>query len=147
MSYNRLGERRVLCVGNGWHFCTPVLYMNMCYIKFEVPRLSRPTFVLKKSSEKKLFTIIFVVKRLKGFGWNNVGPASQPVAPHYFTIRPMYRVIRVVAFRGMRRHPYGSRSTQFCCNVGPASSTIDRHRTSDGLRRWPNIEPVGLLCG
>ena len=30
-----------------------------------VPRLS--TFVFKKSSEKKIFTIIFVVKELKGF--------------------------------------------------------------------------------
>ena len=45
-----LGERGVLCVGNGWRLCTPVV-MNMCDIKFEVPRLS--TFVLKQSSEKK----------------------------------------------------------------------------------------------
>ena len=34
-------------------------------------------------------------KSLKGFGWNNVGPASQTVAQHYFTIG-LY--IRVVAF-------------------------------------------------
>ena len=45
-----------------------------------------------------------------GFGWNNVGPASQTVTPPYFTIRPMYRVIGVVAFRGIKRHPYGSQS-------------------------------------
>ena len=57
--------------------------MNMCDITFEVPRLS--TFVFKKSSEKKIFTIIFVIRSLKGFGWNNVGPASHTVAQHYFT--------------------------------------------------------------
>ena len=45
---------------------------------------------------KKIFTIKFVAKSLKGFGWNNVGLASQTVAQHYFTIGPMYRVIRVV---------------------------------------------------
>ena len=72
-----------------------------------------------------------MVKSLKGFGWNNVGPASQTVAQHYFTIGPMYRVIRVVAFRGIKYLPYGSEGkhgtiTQFCFNVGPASNTIDR---------------------
>ena len=39
-----------------------------------------------------------VVKSLKKFGWNTVGPASQTVAQRYFTIGPMYRVIRVLAF-------------------------------------------------
>ena len=68
---------------------------------------------------KKILTIIFVVKSLKDFRCNNVGPASQMVAQHYFTMRPVYRVIRVVAFRGIKRHPYGSQSkhgiiTQFC---------------------------------
>ena len=79
-----------------------------------------------------MLTIIFVVWSLKGFGWNNFSPASQTVAEHYFTIGPMYRVIRVVALRGIKRHPYGSQSkhgtiTQFCFNVGPALNTIDRH--------------------
>ena len=37
--------------------------MNMCNITIEVPRLSASVF--KKSSEKKIFTIIFVVKSLK----------------------------------------------------------------------------------
>ena len=32
---------------------------------------------------------------------------SQTVAQHYFTIGSMYRVIWVVAFRGMKCHPYG----------------------------------------
>ena len=117
----------------------------MCNITFEVSRSS--TFVFKKSSEK-ISTIIFVVKSLKGLGWNNVGPASQTVAKHYFTIGPMYRVIRIVAFRGIKRHPYGSQSkhgtiTQLCFNGGPASNTIDRHSTSNGLRVWLNIT---ILC-
>ena len=52
-----------------------------------------------------------------------------------------------MAFQGIKRHPYGSQSknetiTQFCFNVGSASNTIDRHWSSNGLQRWPNIEPV-----
>ena len=47
-------------------------------------------------------------------------------------VGPMYGVIRVVAFQGIKRDPHGSQSkhgtiTQFCFNVGPASNTIDRH--------------------
>ena len=34
-----------------------------------------------------------MVKSLKGFGWNNVGPALQTVAQHYISIGAMYRVI------------------------------------------------------
>ena len=73
-----LGERGVLCVENGSYFCTPVP-MNMCILTFQALRLS--TFIFNKCSEK-IVTIIFVVKSFKGFGWNNVGPASQTVAQH-----------------------------------------------------------------
>ena len=45
-----LGGRGVLCVGNGSHFCTPVL-MNMCNIAFHVLTLS--TFVFNTCSEKE----------------------------------------------------------------------------------------------
>ena len=38
------------------------------------------TFVFYKCAEKIIIFIIFVLKSLKGFGWNNVGPASQMVA-------------------------------------------------------------------
>ena len=65
--------------------------MGMCNITFQVLRLS--TFVFNKCSEIIIFTIIFVVKSLKDFGWNNVGPASQTVALHYISFGPMYRVI------------------------------------------------------
>ena len=77
-----LGERGVLCVGNGSHFCTPVL-MNMCNITFQVLRLS--TFVFNKCSTKILKDLLCC--------WNNVGQASQTVAQHYISIGPMYRVI------------------------------------------------------
>ena len=76
----------------------------MCNITFEVPRLS--TFVFKKFSEKKVFTIIFVVnmvKSLKGFGWNNVGPAPQTVAQHYFTIGPIVSCYPGSGLRGIKR--------------------------------------------
>ena len=79
--------------------------MNMSNITFKIPRSS--TFVIKKSLEKKIFTIIFVVKSLNGFGCNTAGPASQTMAQHYFTIGSMYHVIRVVAFRGMKASPAG----------------------------------------
>ena len=80
----------MICVGNGSHFGTLVL-MNMSNITFQVLRLS--TFVLNKCSEKKIFTIIFVVKSLKSFGWNNVGPVLQTMAHNYISIGPVYRVI------------------------------------------------------
>ena len=51
----------MLCVGNGWHFCTPVL-MSMSNITFHVLRLN--TFVFNKYSEIIIFTIIFVVKSI-----------------------------------------------------------------------------------
>ena len=57
-------------MGNSSHFCTPV-FMNMSNITSQ-----------KKVFRKKIFTIIFVAKSLKGFSWNNVGPASQMVAQH-----------------------------------------------------------------
>ena len=85
-----LGGRGVLCVGNGQHCCKPVL-LNMSNITFQV--LSLSTFVFNKCSQIIIFTIIFVVRSLKGFSWNEVGPASQTVAQHYINIGPMYRVI------------------------------------------------------
>ena len=97
-----LGERGVLCVGNGSHSCTPVL-MSMCNIMFRVLRLS--TFVFNKCSEKILFTIIFVVKSLKGFGWNNVGIMSQMVTQDYISIGPMYHVIWCFWRRDVKASP------------------------------------------
>ena len=113
MSY--LGERGVLCVGNGWHFCTPVL-MNMSH------RLI--TFVFKKSSQKKYIHDYIRVRRLKGFGGNTVGPALQTMAQHYFTIGP----IDASCYPGSG-----------CFNVGPASNTIDRHWTSMGCDTGPTL--------
>ena len=101
-----LGERRVMCVGNGWHFCTPVL-MNMCNITLKVPRLS--TFVFKKSSEKiylRLYSRLRAWRVLVGIMLTQ----RRTVVQHYFTNGPMYRVIRVVAFQVITRHPYGSQS-------------------------------------
>ena len=63
-----------------------------------------------------MFAIIFVAKSLQSFGWNNVGPASQTVAQHYFIIDPMYRIIRVVAYRRRKCHPYGSQSKHGALN-------------------------------
>ena len=98
--------------------------MNMSNITFQVPTVI--TLVFNKSSEKKIFTIIFVVKSLIGFGWKNVGPADG--GP---TLCP----------------PYGSQTklgtiTQFCFDVEPASNTIDRNWDINWLRRWPSNEPV-----
>ena len=89
---------------------------------FEVARLG--SFVFEKSSDKKLFTITFVVRCLKGFGWNNVGPASQSVAQHYFTIGPMYRAVRIVAFWDIKRHPYGSHSKHYTCLLASFNNYI-----------------------
>ena len=61
----------------------------------------------------------FVVESLKSFGWNNVGLASQTVAQHYFTIVPMYRVIWVVVFRGIKRHRMAVRA-----NMGQSPNSV-----------------------
>ena len=123
-----LGERGVLCVGNGSHLCTPVL-MNMCNITYQVLRLS--TFVFNKCSEK-IVSIIFVVKSLKGSGWNNVGPASQTVT----SALGQCIVLSGVSSAGMLKRPQHNAAvrkqkiryiTQCCFNDGPASKTVRQH--------------------
>ena len=97
MSY--LGGKRVLCVV---HISVQQSFWT-CAI-YRLRSLGYILSCLKSLQKKNIFTIIFVAKSLiKGFGWNNVGPASQTVAQHYFTIGPMYRFIREVAFRGIKR--------------------------------------------
>ena len=74
--------------------------------------------VFKKSSEKSYSRLHSWLRALRVL----VGPESQTVTQHYFTIGAMYRVIRVVAFRGTKGHPYGRQSkhgtiTQFCFSI------------------------------
>ena len=82
-----------------------------------------------------------MVKSLKGFAWNNVGPASQTVARHYFTIGPMYRVIRVVAFLATGDESVSriAIAAVLCHKVGlyiqNAGLLLDHRQT-----RWINIE-------
>ena len=98
-------------------------------ITFHVLGLSTLTSVQKKY----IFTIIFVVKSLKGFGWNNVGPVSQTVAQHYISIWPMYRVIWCFWRRDVKRHQHNAavgkdgKITQCCSNDEPASKTVGQH--------------------
>ena len=75
-----LGERGVLCVGNGSHFCTPVL-MNMCNITFQVLRLS--TFDFNKCSEKNSHDYICGYE-LKGFRLEKCSPSVAFVECHVF---------------------------------------------------------------
>ena len=89
-------------MGNSSHLCTPVL-MSMWNITFRVLRLS--TFLSLTSVQKKIVKIIFVVERLKGFGWNNVGPAPQTVAQHYISIGPTYYVIWCFWRRDVKASP------------------------------------------
>ena len=82
-------------------------------------------------------TIIRTCRSLKGFGWYIDGPAPQTVAQHYFTIGPMYRVIRVVAFRGIKRQCTRMAVT---ANMGQSPNSV----LMLGQRRLPltGIEPV-----
>ena len=116
--------------------------MNMCNITFQVLRLSRATFVFNKCSEKKIFTIIFVVKSLKGFGWNNVGPASlasQTVAHHYISILGQCIVLSGVSGAG----------TLCVINImQPLENTLQSPNavsmTGQRRRLWVNIETALL---
>ena len=61
-----------------------------------------------------------------------------------FTIGPMYRAIRVVEFRGMKRLPFGSQTkhgtiTQFFLNVGPASNTLTGIGPAVGCDAGPTL--------
>ena len=88
------------------------------------------TLVFRKSVQKKIVTIIFVVKSVKGFGWNNVGPASQTVAQHYISIGSMYRVIWCLWLLKRHQHNAAVRKhciIQCCFNDGPASKTVGQH--------------------
>ena len=49
-----------------------------------------------KSVQKKYIYDYIRDLSLEGFGWNNVGSASQTMAQPYISIGPMYRVIREV---------------------------------------------------
>ena len=67
----------------------------------------------------------------------NAGPASKAVG--WFNIETAVGEWNV--FADVLAQSIDLQQTQCCISGGPASWTIDRHRTSDGLRRWPNIEP------
>ena len=95
--------------------------MNMSNITFQVLRLS--TFVFNKCSELIIFTIKFGVNSLKGFGWNNIGPASQTVVQHHISIGPMYRAIWCFGRRDFKGH---------LVSDGGGSNTRRRH-----LGLWP----------
>ena len=56
----------------------------------------------------------------------------------------MYRVIRVVAFQGIKRYPYGNQSkhgtiTQFCFNVGPALKKLTSIEPAMGCDAGPKL--------
>ena len=84
-------------------------------------------FRVWKIFRKKISTIIFVVKGLKGFDWNNVGPASQTVAQYYFTIGLMYRVYPGSGLSGDERSP-----------VWQSEQTRDNHPIL--LHCWASVE-------
>ena len=123
-----------MCVGKGSNLCTPVL-TNMCNMTLQVLRLS--TFVFNKCWEKKIFTIIFVIKSLNGFGLNNVGSASQTVAQHYINIGLMYHVIWCFGRRDVKVSPVLSSSQktryshpmlfQWWASVEVCGSTLKQH--------------------
>ena len=115
----------------------------MCNITFEVPRFS--TFVFKRSSEKNIFKIRFVGKSPTGFGWNNVGPASQhgPIAigPTLFhnwanvlcypgsglsghKASPVGQSEQTVSMLGQRRIRLTSIEAAMGCDAGP---TLNRY--------------------
>ena len=117
------------CWVNGMALIYIERMLNMCNITFQFLRLSRPTFVFTRCSEKYIFTVIFVVESLKGFGWNNVGPASQTVAQHYISIGPMYGAIWCFWRREVKRPCIMQQSentaiTQSRFNDGPALKTV-----------------------
>ena len=112
--------------------------MNMANITFQVLRLR--TFVFNKYSAIIIFTIIFVVKSLKGCGWNNVGQASQTVAQHYISIGSIYRVIWCFWLRDFKGHQHNAASENTVQSPNAVSMTGQRRRL------WVNIATVLVEC-
>ena len=84
-----------------------------------------------------------MIKSLKGFGWNIVGPASQTVAQHDISIGPMYRVIWVVAFLATglgKRHPHRNAPANTRQSPNAVSMLGQRQRL------WVNIETASGEC-
>ena len=91
---------------------------------------------------KSIFTITFMFKSLKGFGWNNGGPASQAVAQHCISIGPMYHVIWVVVFLatgGGKCHPHDNCARR-PANTGRSPNPVSK--LGQRLRRWAKVETV-----
>ena len=135
-----LEGRRVLCVGNGWHFCEIVL-MNKSNITFEVARLS--IWVFKKCSEKiySWYYIRHDIIFLKSFDWNNVGPASQTVTQHYISFGPIYVLSEWWPFwrRGVKCHQH---SNELPANTGQLPNVVSMLGQRRRLR--VNIETAYL---
>ena len=93
------------------------------------------TFVFKKCSEKKHSRLIIVIRAIKGFGWNSVGPASQTVAQHYISIGPMYCVIWCFWRRDGEFNPITVQQSDNTVQSPNAVSMSGQRR-----RLWVNIE-------
>ena len=105
-----------------------------------------------------------MIKSLKGFGWNNIGPASHMVAQHDISVGPMYRVIWVVAFLAtgwesvtcieMSQRTRDNLPMLFYCwaSVRDCGSTLKQHQVNAMclLMHWRKVysrPSVGLLLG
>ena len=128
MSY--LGGRGVMCVGNGSHFCTPVL-MNMWNITFQVLRLS--TFVFNKCSEKKYSRLYLWLRAWRVLVGIMLAQRRRCWPSITFSIGPMYCVIWCFWHRMLMCHQHNAAVrkhgtiTQCCFNAGPASKTVGQH--------------------
>ena len=74
-------------------------------------------------------------KSLKGFGWNNVGPATQMVAQYYFTIGPMYLGSGPSDHRRWNCHPYSNCRKVTYIYIQNAGLLLGHRQT-----RWINIK-------
>ena len=98
-----------------------------------------PEFRVKKVFRKKKIKIIFMAESLKGFGWNNVGPALQMVAQHYFKIGPMYRVMQVVAVQGIKRQDKHGQSPNSSSMLGQRRIRLTGIKPAMGCDAGPTL--------
>ena len=119
------------------------LYTSPCehvdfYITFQI--LSLSTFAFNECSDIIIFAIIFVVKSSKGFGLNNVGPASQTVDQHYISIG-LSIVSSGVSDDGILKvTSIMQKSEKTVQSPNPVSMTGQRRR------QWVNIETILVEC-
>ena len=141
----------MLCVGNGWQFCKPVL-MNMSNKTFEVLRLS--TFVFEKCSEKIHSRLIIVIRAKRVFmlefcwpGVTDGGPALNQnwvnASCYLVFLAPGWEAPPALQCSSQKTRYNHPMLFQYWASVEDCGSTLKQHRVNATSLRKNYWRPSG----